>query len=45
MISIVEIDTQTGVQVQAFVLSGRLCDLVKTAEALTIGLPTQAIPQ
>ena len=41
----VEIGTQTGTQVQAFVPPGRLCDLAKTAEVLTIRPAAQAIPQ
>ncbi len=41
----VAIGTQTGSQVQAFVPPGRLCDLAKTDEVLTISPAAQAIPQ
>jgi len=41
----VEVGTQTGTQVQAFVPPGRLCDLAKTDEVLTISPAAQAIPQ
>lgn len=41
----VEIGTQTGTRVQAFVPPDRLCDLAKTDEVLTISPAAQAIPQ
>ena len=41
----VEIGTQTGSQVQAYVPPGRLCDLAKTDEVLTISPAAQAVPQ
>jgi hypothetical protein len=41
----VEIGTQSGTQVQAFVPPDRLCDLAKTDEVLAINLPAQAVPQ
>ena len=41
----VEVGTQLGTQVQAFVPPGQLCDLAKTDEVLAINLPAQAITQ
>ena len=41
----VEIGTRSGTQVQAFVLPGRLCDLAKTDEVLTISPAAQAVLQ
>lgn len=41
----VEIGTQSGTQVQAFVPIDRLCDLANTDEVLAIRLPAQAVPQ
>lgn len=41
----VEIGTQTGTQVQAFVPPDRLCDLAKTDQVLAINLPAQAVTQ
>ena len=41
----VEVGTQSGTQVQAFVSPDRLCDLAKTDEVLAINLPAQALTQ
>jgi hypothetical protein len=41
----VEVGTQLGTQVQAFVPPGQLCDLAKTDEVLAINLPAQAVTQ
>jgi hypothetical protein len=41
----VEIGTQSGTQVQAFVPVSQLCDLANTDEVLAIRLPAQAAPQ
>ena len=41
----VEVGTQLGTQVQAFVPPGQLCDLAKTDEVLAINRPAQAITQ
>ena len=41
----VEIGTQMGTQVQAFVPINQLCALANTAEVLAVRLPAQAVPQ
>jgi hypothetical protein len=41
----VEIGTQNGSQVQAFVPINKLCDLANTDEVLAIRLPARAMPQ
>jgi hypothetical protein len=41
----VEIGSQSGTQVQAFVPPDRLCDLANTDEVLTISPAAQAVPQ
>jgi len=41
----VEMGTQSGTQVQAFVPVNQLCDLANTDKVLAIRLPAQAIPQ
>jgi hypothetical protein len=41
----VEIGTQVGTQVQAFVPVDQLCDLANTSEVLAIRLSAQAVPQ
>ena len=41
----VEVGTQSGTQVQAFVPPGQLCDLAKTDEVLAINRPAQAVLQ
>lgn len=41
----VELGTQVGVQVQAFVPIDQLCNLANAAEVLAIRLPAMAVPQ
>ena len=41
----VDVDMQSGVQVQAYVPIERLCDLANTGDVLAIRLPALVVPQ